>query len=132
MTKSYCNSCIIFLHKYCNIKLNNFNIKISNKNNNYNCNKMLLSDKEKQYIDKFINNVDNVSSRAYISLKSIEGLKNEHKNILNEPNNTYNIFASESYYTYGLYKNESGKIYLLTFYIQEIDEYDDDIEFYLN
>ncbi len=92
----------------------------------------MLSDKEIKYIDKFINNVENKPSHAYISLKSIAELKNAYKNVLNEPNNTYNIFASESYYTYGLYKNECGKIYILTFYIQEIDEYDDDIEFYLN
>jgi hypothetical protein len=93
---------------------------------------MLLSEQETKYFNKFINNVANLPCHAYISLKSIEGLKNEYKNILNEPNNTYNIFATESYYTYGLYKNECGKIYILTFYIQEIDEYDDDIEFYLN
>jgi hypothetical protein len=93
---------------------------------------MLLSDKETKYFNKFINNVENEPSHAYISLKSIAELQNAYKIILNEPNNTYNIFATESYYTYGLYKNEYGKIYVLTFYIQEIDEYDDDIEFYLN
>jgi hypothetical protein len=85
-----------------------------------------------QWCNKFINNVENKPSHAYISLKSIAELHNAYKKILNEPNNTYNIFASESYYTYGLYKNEFGKIYVLTFYFQEIDEYDDDIEFYLN